>query len=194
MWTTPDPIGVLGGVNLYGYVHNNPVNRLDFIGLAGYCGSGKNEPFVPESPGGYPFSDPCKKHDECYEDQKGFDYCNKQFGLDMDVVCNNYESVAPTPPGWENNPEHHDQVNWGKSYEECKRFSSLYEAAVNAFGASAYNNAVNKTSGSFGFSDAIGAIGDAVGAIGDAIGDAVGAIGDAIGGAVGAIGDATGLW
>ena len=26
MWTTPDPIGVLGGVNLYGYVQNNPVN------------------------------------------------------------------------------------------------------------------------------------------------------------------------
>jgi RHS repeat-associated protein len=33
VWTTPDPIGVLGGVNLYGYVHNNPVNKIDFLGL-----------------------------------------------------------------------------------------------------------------------------------------------------------------
>ena len=33
MWTTPDPIGVLGGVNLYGYVHNNPVNKIDLLGL-----------------------------------------------------------------------------------------------------------------------------------------------------------------
>ena len=33
MWTTPDPIGVLGGVNLYGYVSNNPVNKIDLLGL-----------------------------------------------------------------------------------------------------------------------------------------------------------------
>ena len=33
VWTTPDPTGVLGGVNLYGYVQNNPVNKIDLLGL-----------------------------------------------------------------------------------------------------------------------------------------------------------------
>ena len=33
-WTTADPIGILGGLNLYGYVGNNPVNRGDWLGLS----------------------------------------------------------------------------------------------------------------------------------------------------------------
>ena len=32
-WLTRDPIGYSGGVNLYGYVGNNPVNFMDFWGL-----------------------------------------------------------------------------------------------------------------------------------------------------------------
>ena len=32
-WTTPDPIGILGGINLYRYLHNNPVNFRDLLGL-----------------------------------------------------------------------------------------------------------------------------------------------------------------
>ena len=34
VWTSPDPIGILGGVNLYSYVKNNPVNFSDFLGLS----------------------------------------------------------------------------------------------------------------------------------------------------------------
>jgi|GEM_PF-1344789 len=33
-WLTPDPIGYQGGVNLYGYVANRPVNGSDPLGLA----------------------------------------------------------------------------------------------------------------------------------------------------------------
>ncbi|WP_304511260.1 RHS repeat-associated core domain-containing protein [Desulfopila sp. IMCC35008] len=33
VWTTTDPIGVNGGINLYKYVENNPVNQKDLLGL-----------------------------------------------------------------------------------------------------------------------------------------------------------------
>ena len=32
-WPNRDPIGELGGANLYGFVYNNPVNRFDRLGL-----------------------------------------------------------------------------------------------------------------------------------------------------------------
>jgi RHS repeat-associated protein len=34
-WLTPDPAGFVDGVNLYAYVNNSPINRLDLFGLAG---------------------------------------------------------------------------------------------------------------------------------------------------------------
>jgi RHS repeat-associated protein len=33
-WLSPDPIGIAGGINLYGYVDNDPVNATDSLGLA----------------------------------------------------------------------------------------------------------------------------------------------------------------
>ncbi len=33
VWTTPDPIGIFGGLNLYGYVGNNPLGYRDILGL-----------------------------------------------------------------------------------------------------------------------------------------------------------------
>ncbi|MBM9606760.1 RHS repeat-associated core domain-containing protein, partial [Desulfopila inferna] len=40
IWTTADPIGILGGINLFSYVENNPVNLVDAFGLhtGGYGG------------------------------------------------------------------------------------------------------------------------------------------------------------
>ena len=33
-WTTPDPIGFDGGINLYAFVQNNPLAHLDLYGLS----------------------------------------------------------------------------------------------------------------------------------------------------------------
>ncbi|NNG01408.1 MAG: RHS repeat-associated core domain-containing protein [Desulfobacteraceae bacterium] len=38
VWTTEDPIRVAGGINLYGYVRNDPVNWIDFFGLDPFSG------------------------------------------------------------------------------------------------------------------------------------------------------------
>jgi RHS repeat-associated protein len=37
-WLSPDPLGEEGGVNLYGYVNNRPVNSFDALGLVGSYG------------------------------------------------------------------------------------------------------------------------------------------------------------
>ena len=34
-WLSRDPIGEKGGVNLYGFVENDPLNNVDYIGLLG---------------------------------------------------------------------------------------------------------------------------------------------------------------
>jgi RHS repeat-associated protein len=35
-WVNPDPIGIRGGMNLYGFVGNNPMNGVDALGLSWY--------------------------------------------------------------------------------------------------------------------------------------------------------------
>src|ERR1035441_1916421 len=34
-WLSRDPIGERGGINLYGFVGNNPISRIDLFGLDG---------------------------------------------------------------------------------------------------------------------------------------------------------------
>lgn len=113
VWTTPDPIGVIGGVNLYQFVKNNPVNKKDWRGLV--CGSGWSDKVVPDRIFPYDLTEICQHHDDCYTDQNGFAYCNEQLGKEIDALCG--------------------------PYGFCKVISNVYETAVNLFGKGPYNAA-----------------------------------------------------
>ncbi len=58
-----DPLGFVDGANLYLYVMNDPIDRKDPLGLAGYgnyCGSGGSGSAID------PLDAACQKHDACY--------------------------------------------------------------------------------------------------------------------------------
>ena len=91
-----DPIGFEGGtVNLYEYVGNNPVKKIDPSGLGG-CGGGDDwgpgDLIVPDYPMGDNFSFPCSRHDECYgckgkKEGKTKQQCDDQFCKDLLKKC-----------------------------------------------------------------------------------------------------------
>jgi RHS repeat-associated protein len=87
-----DPIGLGGGVNTYAYVRGNPLKLTDVYGLATCGRPGGSDYIVPDNPG-YPFSDCCKDHDECYEDCRPDvtkDQCDGNFRKCLDRKCRPY--------------------------------------------------------------------------------------------------------
>jgi RHS repeat-associated protein len=86
-YLTPDPIGLRGGLNLFAYVLNNPVNMIDPEGLK--CGSWWNDWLVSDKPGEFDFSACCQQHDECYgkECSKKKAQCDDEFYTCMKRVC-----------------------------------------------------------------------------------------------------------
>jgi type VI secretion system secreted protein VgrG len=65
-WLSRDPIQERGGMNLYGYVGGDPVNRWDLLGLRGYPSNfvgplQQNDYYIPEGPPGADLKANCHK-------------------------------------------------------------------------------------------------------------------------------------
>ncbi|KQC09245.1 MAG: hypothetical protein APR62_02835, partial [Smithella sp. SDB] len=94
-FVTKDPIGFDGGINIYAYVNNNPINRTAPTGLyPGPCGN-ENNKWVPDYPLGYDFRIPCIAHDECYgcvgaRSGKSRVICDLEFLWNMTKKCYSY--------------------------------------------------------------------------------------------------------
>ena len=90
-----DPVGLRGGVNLTAYVKMQPTKFKDPFGLE-TCGSGWNEPLVPDNPFGFPFSGCCRRHDECYDCCEGPSRrsCDQQFCSCSRRACKHEAALA----------------------------------------------------------------------------------------------------
>ncbi|KAF4513861.1 UNVERIFIED_CONTAM: hypothetical protein B566_EDAN016756 [Ephemera danica] len=86
-----DPIGYFGGINLYEYAKSSPLNLSDPTGEK-TCGSGWNEPLVPDNPMGFRFSGCCESHDDCYGKCGGPTrvQCDQKFCGCMKAECDKY--------------------------------------------------------------------------------------------------------
>ena len=114
-WLSSDPIGHTGGLNLYSFSVNSPIQYSDPLGLS--CGSGWNEILVPDNPC-FNFSGACANHDACYGKCGNIkETCDSKFLSDMATVCGT--NVV------------------------CYALANVYYQAVNNFGGSAYTNAQN---------------------------------------------------
>jgi RHS repeat-associated protein len=127
-WLSKDPLGLKGGLNLYGYVNNEPIDRTDPLGLYGtndcsyydtrckenggsyYCEDGpKWCPFFPSPPDPNP-------NDEF--DHEGWPRCVRQCLQDRDRPRRNPSCEEPnnSGPWYPTNPAWDDHV---VCYTEC---------------------------------------------------------------------------
>jgi RHS repeat-associated protein len=121
-YTQSDPIGLDGGINTYTYVKSAPLTRFDFLGLNS-CGSGWNEPIVPNNPLGFRFLGCCQAHDKCYGNCAytfGQGGCDGDFKKCMEASCGRHKGIA---------------------YTSCVASAGGYYYVVSEFGQNAYKEA-----------------------------------------------------
>lgn len=107
-WITRDPIGELGGINLYGFVGNNPVNHEDPFGLYGTNDCSYYMQRCFESGGKYycetaqywcnkfpKYPDPDPNRDDDFE---GWSRCTRQCLQDCDKDKNKDQNTCPDKP------------------------------------------------------------------------------------------------
>lgn len=120
--------GYVDGVNLYfGYL---VPNKLDYNGEK-TCGSGWNEPLVPDNPIGHQFSPCCEGHDKCYDTcGKNQEECDNAF-----LLCMRNAVDAATPGNGRWDKRRRDQGYW---------LAHKYYDAVHSMGKSAFDEAQKK--------------------------------------------------
>ena len=108
-----DPMGLLGRVS---GGNARPFRRPDC------CGSGLNEPFIPNKPLGFYFLPACQAHDACYEDptRGSKQACDRSFLETMRQECVRF------PRG---------------QRATCGSLADTYFDAVDMLGGSAFDNA-----------------------------------------------------
>jgi RHS repeat-associated protein len=153
-------IGEEGGLNLYGFVGNGPIDDLDYLGLeevkckkkdgekqcpnnkpsSNGCGpAGWKGVLVPEMPlWMIDFSVPCKNHDECYGTcENGKDDCDKAFLDDMKMECTMHFEV------WMGRYPRNivQKIRMETQAKTCKALANTYYLAVSKAGATPYKDA-----------------------------------------------------
>jgi len=115
-------MGIQRGMNhLYNYVANNPIINSDIQGLL-TCGSGWNDPFVPDNPFGFQFSPCCEIHDNCYGNcGSKKTRCDNNFEACMLGTC--------------------DKLGEGVRKQMCINLALTYAGAVKKYGNPAFKNA-----------------------------------------------------
>jgi RHS repeat-associated protein len=128
-WVSRDPIGIVGGTNLYAYVSNAPGSAIDAFGLqqttvpsSNGCGAQGGTQF-PGDFGLWDFTPACDGHDNCYGTcGSNKSDCDNQFLADMLSVCEAYVLLPSL-------------------YNTCAALAATYYAAVVAAGQDAFDAA-----------------------------------------------------
>jgi RHS repeat-associated protein len=158
-YITQDPIGLLGGWNLYAYT-TNPSQQTDPLGLASWdiftnkqvkapkspslsessrpdgrpwgagCGDAGTDKLVPDGMYGANFTEACEIHDACYETLgKDKMTCDAELGKDIVLACDEELGILEGIPDDEN------------ILYSCRATSGIYQSAVEKFGGPAYEAA-----------------------------------------------------